>query len=73
MIAGLTLSGFNPVKAQYRTPAILDSVSMEAQLAYIQKKTRIYDNFRAIREDVFQKMKKICWIQSWKPDWRSPH
>ena len=44
-------------KAQYVTPAIMDSSSLEAQLDYLQERTRIYNDFRAIREDIFLKMK----------------
>ncbi len=38
--------------------AVLDSASLEDQLDYVNQKTRVYDGFRAIREDVFQKMQK---------------
>ena len=38
--------------------AVLDSASLEKQLDYLQAKTRVYDGFRAIREDVFQKANK---------------
>jgi uncharacterized membrane protein (DUF106 family) len=38
--------------------AVLDSASFEAQLDYVQNRTRVYDEFRAIREDIFQKIKK---------------
>ena len=30
---------------------------MKEQLNYIEEKTRIYENYRAIREDMFQKLK----------------
>jgi hypothetical protein len=36
---------------------VLDSATLENQLNYVEDHTRIYENFRAIREDVFQKMK----------------
>jgi hypothetical protein len=36
---------------------VQDSASLENQLNYVEDHTRIYDNFRAIREDIFQKMK----------------
>jgi hypothetical protein len=38
--------------------AVLDSASLEQQLDYLEAKTRVYDGFRAIREDVFQKANK---------------
>ena len=36
---------------------VLDSATLENQLIYVEDHTRIYENFRAIREDAFQKMK----------------
>lgn len=53
----LSLVGFQTANAQYVTPAIMDSVTLESQLDYIQNRTRIYNDFRAIREDIFLKMK----------------
>ena len=50
--------GSSPAKAQYVTPAILDSAGMDSQLEYIEERTRIYNDFRAIREDIFQKLKR---------------
>lgn len=38
--------------------AVQDSASLEAQLDFVEQKTRVYDGFRAIREDVFQKSQK---------------
>lgn len=46
-----------PSPAQYVTPAVLDTTDMETQLDYIQERTRIYNDYRAIREDMFQKFK----------------
>lgn len=37
---------------------VLDSAAFEAQLEFVQERTRVYNDFRAIREDVFLKMKK---------------
>ena len=37
---------------------VLDSATLENQLDYLEEHTRIYNDFRAIREDVFQKAKK---------------
>jgi len=36
---------------------VLDSATLENQLIFVEDHTRIYENFRAIREDAFQKMK----------------
>ena len=38
-------------------PEVLVKSSMKEQLKYIEEKTRIYENYRAIREDMFQKIK----------------
>lgn len=49
---------FQPVRAQSGAIALMDSTSMESQMDYIQERTRIYNDYRAIREDVFQKLKR---------------
>lgn len=53
----LIIFNFQPVVSQYVTPPILDSATLKSQLDYIQERTRIYNDFRAIREDIFLKMK----------------
>lgn len=59
MIFLLLISITTSLKAQSNTIlAVLDSASLEAQLEYLQQKTRVYDEFRAIRDDVFRKAKK---------------
>jgi len=50
-------SFFQIADAQPRALAVLDSATLESQLEYIHENTRIYENFRAIREDIFQKLK----------------
>jgi len=42
--------------AQSPIPAIMDSASLESQLEYLQERTRIYNGFRAVRDDIFLKM-----------------
>jgi len=44
-------------RSQYTMPAIMDSASIQSQLDYLQERTRIYNDFRAIRDDIFLKMK----------------
>jgi len=39
-------------------PAEMDSSSIESQLNYIREKTRIYNDYRAIRDDIFLKMRR---------------
>lgn len=53
----LSMVSVQSLNAQYVTPSILDTASLESQLTYIQERTRIYNDFRAIREDIFLKMK----------------
>ena len=49
---------FTAVKAMGQTgmPAELTSSTILEQINYVEKHTRIYDNFRAIREDIYQKI-----------------
>jgi len=51
---------FTAVKAMGQTgmPAELTSSTILEQINYVEKHTRIYDNFRAIREDIYQKVNK---------------
>jgi hypothetical protein len=44
-------------KGQTTIPDALIKNSLKEQLNYIEDKTRIYENYRAIREDMFQKIK----------------
>ena len=57
LIICLSITGIQSTSAQYVTPAILDTATVESQLDYIQERTRIYNDFRAIRDDIFLKMK----------------
>jgi hypothetical protein len=45
------------VAGQVAMPDILIKNSLKEQLNYIDEHTRIYENYRAIREDMFQKIK----------------
>lgn len=53
-----TVIFFTVVKAMGQTgmPAELTSSAILEQINYVEKHTRIYDNFRAIREDIYQKV-----------------
>jgi predicted nucleic acid-binding Zn-ribbon protein len=43
---------------QTTMPEILEKGTLPEQMNYLQEKTRIYEFYRAIREDMFQKIKK---------------
>lgn len=43
---------------QSAMPDILEQGTLREQMNYIQERTRIYENYRAIREDMFQMIKK---------------
>jgi len=45
------------VSGQTTMPDVLIKNSLKDQLKYIEERTRIYENYRAIREDMFQKLK----------------
>ena len=44
--------------AQSGALAVQDSALLEDQLDYIHENTRVYNDYRAIREDVFQKLRR---------------
>jgi hypothetical protein len=46
------------VTGQMTTPDVLLKSSLKDQYNYIEEHTRIYDDYRAIREDMFQKLKR---------------
>lgn len=54
---GIFCGIFQIAGAQSGALAVLDSASLENQLNYVHEHTRVYDNFRAIREDIWLKMK----------------
>ena len=47
---------FSKVNSQRPLPDELLTNSIEGQIEYIEEHTRIYENYRAIREDMFQKV-----------------
>ena len=58
LILALLVITVMKMKGQAAMPDILIKSSMKEQLNFIEERTRIYDNYRAIREDMFQKIKK---------------
>jgi septal ring factor EnvC (AmiA/AmiB activator) len=57
LFTGLFSTFFLMASAQSGAIAVLDSALLEAQLEYIHQNTRVYNNFRAVREDIFLKLK----------------
>jgi len=57
LFAVMFTSNTQSLHAQSGATAVLDSASLEDQMEYIYEKTRIYNDYRAIREDIFQKLK----------------
>jgi len=58
LFTSLFISIIQPVHAQSGALAVLDSAALDAQLNYIHENTRVYNDFRAIRDDIFLKMKR---------------
>jgi hypothetical protein len=52
----LVVSGTEAV-CQNVLPEVLDKGTLTEQMKYLEEKTRIYEDYRAIREDMFQKIK----------------
>ena len=57
VFAVILLTAINAI-GQTSMPAELSSSTMQEQINYVEKHTRIYDNFRAIREDIYQKINR---------------
>jgi len=58
LFTGLFISTTQTVDAQSGASAVLDSALLEAQLDYIHENTRVYNDYRAIRSDIFLKIKR---------------
>jgi hypothetical protein len=58
LLTGLLIGNAPFLYGQSGALAVQDSAMLEAQLDYIHENTRIYNDYRAIREDVFLKMKQ---------------
>lgn len=57
MLSAFAVSVNMNAVCQTASPEVLDKGTLKEQMSYIEEKTRIYEDFRAIREDMFQKMK----------------
>jgi len=57
VFSGIFFTVINAI-GQTSMPPELSSSTMQEQINYVEKHTRIYDNFRAIREDIYQKINR---------------
>ena len=58
LFTGLFISNTNTLHAQSGASAVLDSATLKSQLDYIHENTRVYNDYRAIRDDIFLKLKR---------------
>lgn len=56
LFTGLFISNIQSVHSQTGAIAVLDSAALEDQVNFIQEKTRVYNDFRAVRDDIFLKL-----------------
>lgn len=56
LLACLVVPSFVFMNGQSPMPEVLTKGPIADQLVYIQNRTKIFDNYRAIREDMFQKL-----------------
>jgi uncharacterized protein YoxC len=57
LLAAILLSMVNfSASGQYTMPDVLLKSPVSEQIRYIEERTKIYENYRAIREDMFQKL-----------------
>jgi hypothetical protein len=57
MILAVVIIAVMKVTGQVAMPDELTKNPLKEQLKYLEDRTRIYENYRAIREDMFQKLK----------------
>lgn len=58
VVLSLCTSGIQSMNAQNTMPEVMDTASFDSQMEYLEERTRIYNGFRAIRDDIFLKMKE---------------
>ncbi len=54
----ICLAGTSRSISQSVMPEVLEQGTLREQMNYIEERTRIYENYRAIREDMFQMIKR---------------
>ena len=54
----LLVMAFLKISGQTTIPDVLIKNSLKEQLNYLEERTKIFENYRAIREDMFQKIKE---------------
>jgi len=52
------ITGANRAYSQSAIPEVLNNGTLNEQMNYLEERTRIYENYRAIREDMFQLIKR---------------
>jgi len=58
LFTGPFISNTGILLAQSGASAVMDSVTLKSQLDYIHENIRVYNDYRAIREDIFLKLKR---------------
>jgi hypothetical protein len=58
ILAAIMLAGVVRVSAQNETPDVFTKGTISEQLKYLDEHTRIYENYRAIREDLFRNISR---------------
>ena len=54
MLGAILLAGVVRVSGQNDSPDVFTKGTINEQLKYLDERTRIYENYRAIREDMFR-------------------
>jgi len=54
----IVMAGMTRISGQTAIPEILEKGTLREQMNYLDEKTRIYENYRAIREDMFQLVRR---------------
>jgi len=58
LIAIIFLLTTDDLLSQGTMPEVLTNGTLDEQMTYVHERTRIYENYRAIREDIFQMIRK---------------
>jgi len=58
IITAIILAGIDRVSCQSTLPEVFTQGTISEQLKYLDERTRVYENYRAIREDMFRIMSR---------------
>ena len=73
VILAIMLAGVLPGNSQGTLPEEFKKSTLAGQIKYLNDHARIYQDYRAIREDMYRIFTEIHWTRWQRPSQRSTH